>query len=220
MRYTSHADLGGGEGHGRVVPEPEGTLFHAPWEPQALALTLAMGDTGMWNIDTSRRARETLPDYDRLSYYAIWIKGLEKLLVEHGLVQEDELAAGRMLYPGKPLKGVLHPADVPATLARGSPTARNTREPARFALGEQVRTRAADVAHHTRLPRYARGKTGVVERFHGAHVFADAHAHGLGEQPRWLYTVVFDGRELWGSAAASNLRVSIDAWEPYLEAVR
>ncbi len=88
MTYTSHADLGGEDGHGRVVPEPEGVLFHAPWEPRALALTLAMGATGMWNIDMSRSARETLPDYDRLSYYAIWIKGLEKLLVEHGLVRK------------------------------------------------------------------------------------------------------------------------------------
>ena len=220
MTYTSHADLGGEDGHGRVVPEPEGTLFHARWEAQALALTLAMGATGAWNIDMSRRARETLSDYDRLSYYAIWINGLEKLLVEHGLVREDELDAGRMLYPARPVKRVLHAADVPSTLATGSPTARKATTPARFALGEVVRMRAGDAPHHTRLPRYARGKTGRIEHVHGPHVFADAHARGLGDDPQWLYTVVFDGHALWGDGATRGLRVSIDAWEPYLEPVR
>ena len=53
---------------------------------------------------------------------------------------------------------------------------------------------------------------------HGAHVFADTHAQGLGEQAQWLYTVVFDGQELWGAEASAGLRVSVDAWEPYLEA--
>jgi nitrile hydratase len=60
-------------------------------------------------------------------------------------------------------------------------------------------------------------KTGVVEHLHGMHVFADAHARGLGEQPQWLYRVAFDARTLWGDGAAEGLSVSIDAWESYLE---
>ena len=32
----------------------------------------------------------------------------------------------------------------------------------------------------------------------GCHVFPDAVTTGHGEDPQWLYTVVFDGRELWG----------------------
>ena len=80
-----------------------------------------------------------------------------------------------------------------------------------------MRTRATPVAHHTRLPGYAAGRRGTVERVHGMHVFADAHAQGLGEQPQWLYTVAFEGAELWGDEAAPGLRVSVDAWEPYLE---
>ena len=218
-RYTSHADLGGTDVHGAIVPEPEGELFHAAWEPRVLALTVAMGASGTWNIDMSRSARETLDDYERLTYYAIWLKGLEKLLVEHGLVARDELAAGRMLHPAKPIPRVLQTDDVAAVLARGAPTARHSTTAARFAVGERVRTCAGEIPHHTRRPRYARGKAGVIDRVHGAHVFADAHARGP-EDPQWLYTVAFDGRELWGDATTPGLRVSIDAWEPYLEPIR
>lgn len=219
MNYRSRADLGGQDIHDRVVPEPEGELFHSSWERQALALTLAMGATGAWNIDISRSARETLPDYSSLSYYQIWIRGLERLLIERGLVGPDEIAAGQMLRPARSGLRVLHAVDVPVTLARGAPTQRPATVPARFAVGERVRTRSAPANHHTRLPGYARGKTGRIDQVRGVHVFADAHAQGLGEQPQWLYTVVFSAPELWGSDAAQRQSVSIDAWEPYLEPV-
>src|SRR5215470_9763700 len=112
MTYRSKADLGGLEGQGPVNPEPEGEPFHAEWEKQALALTLAMGATGAWNLDMSRSARETLPDYRSLSYYEIWVRGLEKLLLERGLVGPDELAAGRMLHPARSGQPVLRATDV------------------------------------------------------------------------------------------------------------
>jgi nitrile hydratase len=217
VSYRSHADIGGRDVDGRVVPESEDERFHAEWERGALALVLAMGATGEWSLDTSRRVRETLPHYASLGYYEIWTAALEKLLVERGLVTEDELAARRMLHPARALRSVLRASDVAAVLARGSPTERPATQPARFAVGERVRTKAADVPHHTRLPRYARGKVGVVERCHGVYVFADTNAHDLGEQPQWLYTVAFDARELWGDEALDGLTVSIDAWEPYLE---
>lgn len=219
MTYTSHADLGGQPGHGPVRPEPEGELWHAAFEPRALALTLAMGATGAWNIDQSRAARETQPDYARLDYYRLWLAALQQLMAERGLLQADEIAAGRALHPRVALPRVLAAADVPAALARGTPTERPAGTPARFRPGDAVRTRAERPDHHTRLPGYARGKRGVIERVHGVHVFADAHAQGLGEQPQWLYGVVFDAAELWGAQAAPGLQVSIDAWEPCLDAV-
>jgi nitrile hydratase subunit beta len=216
MSYTSHADLGGRPGNLPVGNEPEGEVFHAPWEARVLALTLAMGATGEWNIDSSRAARETLPAYARLGYYPIWFEALLKLLAERGLVQPDEAAAGHSRHPPKALARVLYAGEVEAVLRRGSPTERPPTAPARFAPGDRVRTRAGAVPHHTRLPGYARGHVGTVERLRGTHVFADTHAQGLGEQPQWLYTVVFDGAELWGDAS-HGLQVSIDAWEPYLE---
>ncbi len=199
-------------------PEPEGELFHAAWEPRALALTVAMGATGSWNIDMSRAARETLPGYAGFSYYEIWIHGLEALMQPRGLLHADEIEQGCALHPAPPVARTLRAADVAEVLARGAPTARASSAAPRFALGDRVRMRLDAVPHHTRLPVYARGRCGTVEARHGAHVFADSHAQGLGEQPCWLYTVVFDGRELWGDEpGAQGLAVSIDAWDPYLE---
>ena len=218
MSYVNYADLGGQPGHGAVVPEAQGQPFHTQWEPRALALVLAMGATGSWNIDASRAARETLPAYLRLSYYQIWLAALEKLMLERGQVFDDELAQGRLLHPPAPVARVLFAGDVPAALARGASTHRPDARPPLFYLGQSVRARACPVPHHTRLPGYVRGRRGVVERLHGSHVLADTHAHGLGENPEPLYTVVFDGAEIWGADATPGLRVSVDAWESYLEA--
>ena len=213
-RYTSHADLGGKPGNGRVVPEPEGDPFHAPWEARAMALTLAMGATGSWNIDMSRAARETLPDYAKLDYWRIWLAGLERLLVERGLAGRDEIASGRMRHAALPVRRVLQAEQVRAALARNPSTLRPAQSPARFAVGARVRVRSDRPNHHTRLPGYARGRLATVERNHGVHVFADAHALGLGEQPQWLYCGVLDAA---GAAKKQRARVSFDAWEPYLE---
>jgi nitrile hydratase len=219
MSYVTHADLGGQPGFGPVTPEPEGELFHASWEPRALALTLAMGATGSWNIDASRAMRETLPNYRDLSYYQIWLEALEQLMLQRGQVLPDEIASGEMRHPAVPVARVLQADNVPSVLARGSPTERAAPGPARFAVGQAVRMHIGRADHHTRLPGYVQGKRGVIEHVHGAHVFADANAQGLGEQPQWLYTVVFEEAELWGDAAPSqNLSVSVDAWESYLEA--
>ena len=218
MSYVTHADLGGREGYGPVVPEAEGDLFHAGWEPRVLALTLAMGATGSWNIDASRSVRETLPDYAQLSYYQIWLAALQRLMQQRAMLYDDELMAAQSLHPPAPVARVLKAETVPAVLAKGSPTERPASTAARFTVGQHVRTRRDRVDHHTRLPGYAHGRLGTIERVHGAHVFADTHAQGLGEQAQWLYTVVFDGQELWGADASAGLRVSVDAWEPYLEA--
>jgi len=218
MTYHSHADLGGQPVAAAVVPEPEGDPFHAPWEPRAHALTVAMGATGVWNIDMSRSARETLPDYRNLSYYQIWYAALVTLLVRHGLVTTAEIEAGRELEPARPVARVLTAPEVWPLLRRGSSTLRAATRPARFAVGDRVRARASIPAGHTRMPAYARGRVGTIECLRGAHVYADANAAGRGEAPEWLYSVVFTASELWGTPGATGGQsVAIDAWEPYLE---
>jgi nitrile hydratase len=217
MNYISHADLGGRQVEGNVLPEAEGELWHASWEPRVLALTLAMGATGAWNIDQSRSARETLPDYATLSYYRIWLAGLQRLLEDRELVSADELAAGHAQQAAPVLPRRLASEQVAAALAKGSPTERVSRASARFVPGDRVITSALQPDHHSRLPAYARGKPGIVERVHGVHVFADSNAQGLGEQPQWLYGLVFEGKDLWGPEADPSLRVGLDAWESMLD---
>lgn len=212
-------DMGGLHGFGPVVPERDEPPFHAEWERRAFALTLAMAMPGGWNLDMSRFARESLPPakYLTSSYYEIWLAGLEKLMLERGLLTADEIAAGRPLHPAQPAKRTLSPEGVANVLYRGAPTGREACAPAHFKAGDRVRARNMHPLTHTRLPRYVRGHVGIVAHVHGCHVFPDSHALGAGENPQWLYTVRFDGRELWGADADPAVKVSVDAWEPYLE---
>jgi nitrile hydratase len=212
-------DMGGMDGFGKVEPEADEPVFHASWEGRVIAMTRAMARTGMWNIDMARSARERQPAafYLTASYYKSWAQKLETLLFESGLASPDEFAAGHALHAAKRLKRPrLRTEDVPDSVKRGS-YVRPAAAPARFSVGDPVRTRNMHPATHTRLPRYARGRRGLVERVHGAHVFPDSSALGAGEDPQWLYTVVFEGRELWGADADPSLKASIEAFEPYLE---
>lgn len=212
-------DLGGTHGHGPVKPEPNEPVFHDEWEKRAFALTLAMGMPGSWNNDMTRFARENRSpaEYLSMSYYEIWFAGLVTLLKERGLVGEDEIEAGHSLRAPKPVKDILSSADVAQTLHRGGPTERETNTAPSFKPGDRVRARNINPPTHTRLPRYVRGRVGTVERIIGYHVFPDSNATGAGENPQWLYTVRFDGRELWGPDGDPTTRVSVDAWEPYLD---
>jgi nitrile hydratase len=169
----------------------------------------------------SRFARENRPphDYLSMSYYQIWLAGLDVLMKERALVGEDEIAAGHSLHPPKPVKRVLSADDVAMTLHRGGPTERDTDTTAAFKVGDTVRARSMHPRGHTRLPRYVRGHLGTIESVRGCHVFPDSHAAGQGENPQWLYTVRFDGRELWGADGDPTVSVSVDAWQPYLERV-
>jgi len=210
-------DMGGMDGFGKVEPEPNEPAFHAPWEGRVLAMQRSMGYAGAWHIDAARFAQEQLRPqvYLTASYYQRWALSLEKNLVDRGFAGADEIAAGHALRPGKPIARKLTP-DVVKGLTRGS-FYRQAQGPARFKPGDKVRTKNLHPATHTRLPRYARGRVGVVELVHGCHAFPDAVAIDRGDDPQWLYTVVFDGRELWGADADPSVTVSIDAFEPYLE---
>ncbi|WJR66418.1 nitrile hydratase subunit beta [Neorhizobium sp. CSC1952] len=214
-------DLGGQMGFGLVSPEKDEPYFHAEWEKRALGLTLSCGAFGAWSIDESRHARENVPpaDYLAASYYEIWTRALEVLLERHGFATRAEIDAGhKQIEPAKP-KRILTADMVPGGLARGGPCDRPVETEPLFQPGDKVRTKNFNPATHTRLPRYARARTGVVEAVQGSYVFPDDNAHGKGENPQWVYTVVFDGGEIWGEGADPMLTVSIDAWESYLEHV-
>jgi nitrile hydratase len=197
-------DVGGMMGFGPIAPEAGEPVFHAEWEKRALALTLAASACGLWNIDIGRHARESLPpgEYLTKSYYDIWISALERLVMRYGMVHATELRTGWALTPARAVPRKLLAADVPAMLAAGTPYERPAPGPAAFAIGERVRAKVMHPKTHTRLPRYARGKLGVIEAVRGHQVFPDSSANGGGEDPRWLYSVSFSGAELWGADAA------------------
>jgi nitrile hydratase len=217
-------DMGGMHGMGPVEREADEPVFHADWERKVFALALATGYLGKWNIDMSRFARESMPAaaYLAATYYEKWLFGLQRLLLESGLVRADELA-GRMRGDRA---AVAMPADAARTLKaadvervlRSTPHSRTERgAPPRFKVGDHVSTRNIHPTGHTRLPRYARGKHGIVHLDHGTWAFPDTRAAGLGPKPQHCYSVRFTARELWGPNASPRDAVYLDLFDDYLD---
>jgi nitrile hydratase beta subunit len=225
-------DLGGMHGFGPVEREPDEPVFHAPWEAVVVAIRRSRAIGRLFNIDEFRHSIERMEPAHYLgsSYYERWLDGLARVLVEKGVVTLKELeerAASFRARPEGPAagsgqcpRGARTPGDgdgLPSPLNFVPPsTTRTSSERPRYAPGDRVVTRSFHPSGHTRLPRYARGKPGVIHRLHGIHVFPDTNAHGLGERPRPLYSVRFDARALWGESAEPNHHVHLDLWESYL----
>jgi nitrile hydratase subunit beta len=215
-------DLGGMHGFGPINPEPEAAepVFHAAWEKRVFGLNLAAGALGKWNIDISRSARERQHpvDYLQHTYYENWLAGLEKLLVEKGLVTAEELATGKAagMANEESRKRILTAENVAKVLAQGSPAAMDLDTSPRFMPGDRVRAINRHPTGHTREPRYVRGRVGVIHGHHGAHVFPDCSAEGV-KEGRHLYNVRFEASDLWGEHAAGRSAVYVDLWEDYLE---
>ncbi len=212
-------DMGGMHGMGAVVIEKNEPVFHASWEARVHALQLAAGSHGKWNLDMSRYSRERMPpaDYLRATYYERWLFGLQTLLVEQGLVTSEELATGRATAKAV-APGLLTAADVPALL-RGPRGARVDVEVApHFKRGDAVVARKINPLGHTRLPRYVRGRSGVIDRDHGVFTFPDTNAMSRHKKPQHCYSVRFTARELWGGDASARDSVYVDLFDDYLDA--
>jgi nitrile hydratase beta subunit len=200
-------DMGGMHGMGPIRPEENEPVFHARWEARIFALTRALGAYGKWNIDASRHERELIPaaEYLRMSYYEKWHAGLEALVAKTGLLD------------GSGATPALTAVQVSQLVIQGKSCRRDVPVAATFTFGQTVRARNINPEGHTRLPRYARGKAGTIERDHGVFVFPDTNAHFLGEKPQHVYSVRFAARELWGDQASPRDSVYIDLWDDYLE---
>ncbi len=213
-------DMGGMHGFGAVDPGDD-VLFHADWEKTIFALNAAVGGLKLWNIDQSRSMMEKLPPgkYLSSSYFARFAARLEFAALAHGLVSSEEMTHGHMLQPARQGLPQVQAESLAAALQVGGPTLRPELAPARYKPGDLVRAREMHPEHHTRLPRYVRGKVGRIARVYGVHVFPDARVKGVSEDPHWLYAVTFDGPTLWGEDADPRSSMQVDAWEPYLEDV-
>jgi nitrile hydratase len=211
-------DMGGMHGMGPVEYERHEPVFRARWEARVYALVRAAGALGKWNIDAGRHSRELIPaaEYLRMSYYEKWFAGLLDLLLKSGLATRAEIESGQPAQGSAKAVPALS-VEKARTPSRGTGSKRETGAPARFQVGQQVRARNMNPTGHTRLPRYARGKVGAIDRDHGVHVFPDTNAHFLGEKPQHVYSVRFAARELWGEQASPRDSVYIDLWDDYLE---
>ena len=219
-------DMGGRFGDGPVQPESEDApVFAEDWHARALAVTLACGALGRWNIDTSRHARECLApkDYARFSYYEKWISGLTDLLVETEVLTVEDLKGAKTEAAHPLADRAMQPQNVATVLASGGPSVREGPAP-RFKVGDKVKTRAraenAMVAGgHTRLPGYAQGVAGQILLVHGSHVLPDSSAHGRGDAPEPLYAVAIAASDLWQAPEGEQDEVVLDLWQSYLEPV-
>ncbi len=192
-------DLGGRMGFGPIAAPTSEPVFHEKWEGRMAALSMTV--PGDWSIDEDRSASESMhpAKYLKTSYYEHWLHGLEFLLKKYTPDSSSRMGPD----------GVWAALTAPRSYARDVPT------PAAFAIGQKIRVKIMNPKTHTRAPRYARGHVGEVVKIHGAHVFPDSNAIGLGENPQWLYTVRFTAKELWGHANDDTMM--LDLWEPYLE---
>jgi nitrile hydratase subunit beta len=211
-------DLGGMHGMGRVAIEKNEPVFHTEWERRVFAMTLACANAVKWNIDMGRYSREQMPpaEYLATTYYEHWLFGLEKLLVDLDAVTRAELETGRS--EGKTTQFMpLHAADVAKYLRNRRHARMEDDVPPKFKVGDRVLTHNTHPVAHTRLPRYARGRHGVIDRDHGVFIFADTNAMTRNKKPQHCYSVRFAAQELWGPAASPRDSVYADLWDDHLD---
>jgi nitrile hydratase len=212
-------DMGGQQDMGPVVHERNEPVFHASWEGRIYAISRAIRAWRRWSLDTDRHALELMPpvDYLRMSYYERWVHRLEAQLVQYGLVSTEEIKSGKA-DPGSPKANpVLTLATSDGWLDRGIASSHDPEVRPSFEVRQRVRARNINPTGHTRLPRYARGKLGVIVRDHGVYLFPDSNAHFQGEKRQHVYSVRFAARELWGEHASPRDSVHLDLWDDYLE---
>jgi len=212
-------DMGGLQDMGPLEYEKDEPVFHAQWEARIYALTRAMRAWRKWTLDADRHALEVIPavDYLRMSYYERWAHRLAEQVVKYGLVSKEEIEGGK----AAPSSTKANPAFTLATsdrwLSRGIPSSQDPRVRPRFKVRQHVRARNINPTGHTRLPRYVRGKAGVIVRDHGVYLFPDSNAHAQGEKRQHVYSVRFAATELWGDNASGRDSVHLDLWDDYLE---
>ena len=212
-------DMGGQPSTGPVVYEKDEPVFHASWEARIYALNRAMRAWRTWSLDTDRHALELMSpiDYLRMSYYERWVYRLEAQVVQYGLVSREEIESGQPAPGSTKASPPLTLATSDHWLDRGIASSDDPEVRPLFEVSQRVRARNINPTGHTRLPRYARGKTGVIVRDHGVYLFPDSNAHFEGEKRQHVYSVRFAARELWGASASPRDSVHLDLWDDYLE---
>lgn len=213
-------DMGGRHGFGRINVDEAEVQFHEPYEARVRSIVNAVSQAPDWSIDWFRHCRELINPADYLTrpYFDQWVQTYGAMMVNSGWATVEELSTGKATTT---LQGL--PAPIDAQQARASVLkARHfdadiDQKPA-FTSNDLVLTTTNVSNGHTRLPSYARGKTGKIIDHHGAHVFAEAMAVN-DKRHEHLYTVEFELSQLWPEVSDSIDTVSLDLWESYLEQI-
>jgi nitrile hydratase len=204
-------DLGGTQGFAavphKINSQSYKPVFHAEWEKLAYPLLFVGADhLKAFTVDELRHAIERMEPRQYLTapYYDRIVVGTASLFVEKGLLTQAEL---------EELAGGPYPLALPPSEGR---PAREARKP--FEVGDEVMVTKDFVVGHTRMPKYVRGKKGVIlHRTSEKWPFPDAHGHGRHDAlPEPTYHVRFSGRDLWGESSEAEA-VVVDLWEGYLE---
>ena len=212
-------DLGGLQAMGPVPYEKDEPVFHEPWQGRVWAMNRALRAWRRWTIDGDRHSIERLPqdEYLRMSYYERWFNALVAQTLAHGMITDEELRSSHAAPGAVRATPAMDVARAALVLNRGIRSADEPAVKPRFRVGRRVRTLNINPVGHTRLPTYARAKSGVIVRDHGVYNFPDSAAHGLGEKRQHVYSVRFAARELWGETASPRDFVYLDLCDDYLE---
>jgi len=224
-------DMGGrAELFGPIVREDDEPVFHAGWEARVFGISTFVQTLFGPNFDLGRATIERLSPEEYVGpYYQRWLGVLEQSLRpyvggDRSVVRPKVAATARVLgymMTRRRLPRLVNGRIMPRIVGG----AKRSAKPPRFQVGDLVRVRAEQARGHTRQPGYVTGRTGIVIRHSGAAVFADRNSKNLvgrrpipgSRAPEHLYTVAFDGTELWGAEAEPNTEVLIELFEPYLE---
>jgi nitrile hydratase beta subunit len=215
-------DMGGMHGFGPIPIEVDEPCFHQPWEGRVLAGNLALSPHFGTNVDRFRFLIEIMDpaDYLASSYYERWLASILASCLEHGLLNESELALinrGEVPTAEQPAGWALPAKAIRGLVIGGEPARHDHWGESIFSVGQAVRARNLNPGGHTRLARYVRGKAGVVVSDNGRQLLPDDHAAGRGETLQRLYTVKFKAQDLWGENVNPRDSLCIDLWESYLE---
>jgi nitrile hydratase beta subunit len=207
-------DMGGLQGLGELDYQESEPMFHDPWEGRVHAMVMVLR-----LFRGFRTEIESIPaaEYLRMSYYERWLKMLSAQVVNHGLVTREEIESGRADPGAVKATSALTPDQALQRMFRRRQSDRETDIPARFQIGQRVRGRNINPIWHTRMPRYTRGRTGVVERHRGVSYLPDNETSQEARKQQHVYLIRFTARELWGEQASARDSLYIDMWEDYLE---
>ncbi|MHB8619208.1 MAG: nitrile hydratase subunit beta [Chloroflexota bacterium] len=211
-------DMGGMHGMGPIVYERHEPVFHEEWEGRVYALTRVLRLGPKWTVDMSRAAMEQIPParYLASSYYERWLLGLERRLLESGLLSPEELADGQA-RPGGVSVPRMTAGEVRASFQPWRAAQPEADVPPQFKVGARVVARKLNPSTHTRLPRYVRGRTGAIDRDLGVQRFPDSWVARQDPKPQHVYSVRFTAQELWGPNASARDAVYLDLWDDYLD---